>query len=127
LAFDVELDKDVVRRILSVYYDPESDSEGPSWLTFRDHMKDSLWSCDLFRCESATLRNALGFRRDGLVHASHCWFWCMGAASLMGRPCAGCSINPVVVTNGTGGLISPEDVQTYLQLTWATPIDLQPM
>src|ERR1700692_4391134 len=29
---------------------------GPSWLTFLGHMKDSLWSCDLFRCESATLR-----------------------------------------------------------------------
>jgi transposase InsO family protein len=55
LAFGVEIDKDVVRRILSVHYRPESDS-GPSWLTFLGHMKDSLWSCDLFRCESATLR-----------------------------------------------------------------------
>ena len=56
LAFGVEIDKDVVRRILSVHYRPESDSEGPSWLTFLGHTKDSLWSCDLFRCESATLR-----------------------------------------------------------------------
>jgi putative transposase len=56
LAFGVEIDKDVVRRILGVHYRPESDSEGPSWLTFLGHMKDSLWSCDLFRCESATLR-----------------------------------------------------------------------
>ena len=56
LAFGEEIDKDVVRRILSVHYRPESDSEGPSWLTFLGHMKDSLWSCDLFRCESATLR-----------------------------------------------------------------------
>ena len=56
LAFGVEIDKDVVRRILSVHYRPESDSGGPSWLTFIGHMKDSLWSCDLFRCESATLR-----------------------------------------------------------------------
>ena len=31
-------------------------SAGPSWLTFLGHMKDSLWSLDLFRCESATLR-----------------------------------------------------------------------
>ena len=29
----------------------------PSWLTFLGHMKDSLWSTDLFRCESATLRS----------------------------------------------------------------------
>jgi transposase InsO family protein len=28
----------------------------PSWLTFLGHMKDSLWSMDLFRCESATMR-----------------------------------------------------------------------
>ena len=28
-----------------------------SWLTFLGHMKDSLWSMDLFRCESATLRS----------------------------------------------------------------------
>jgi putative transposase len=54
VAFGVEIDKDVVRRILSAHYQPESDSAGPSWLTFLGHMKDSLWSCDLFRCESAT-------------------------------------------------------------------------
>jgi transposase InsO family protein len=57
LAFGVEIDKDVVRRILSVHYRPESASGGPSWLTFLGHTKVSLWSCDLFRCESATLRS----------------------------------------------------------------------
>jgi putative transposase len=56
LAFGVAIDKDVVRRILSVHYHPESDA-GPSWLTFLGHSKNSLWSCDLFRCESATLRS----------------------------------------------------------------------
>jgi putative transposase len=56
LAFGVPIDKDVVRRLLRVHYRPETDSGGPSWLTFLGHMKDSLWSCDLFRCESATLR-----------------------------------------------------------------------
>ena len=55
LAFGVEIDKDVVRRILSGHYRPESNAGGPSWLSFLGHMKDSLWSCDLFRCESATL------------------------------------------------------------------------
>jgi putative transposase len=55
-AFGVEIDKDVVRRILTAHYRPESDSAGPSWLTFIGHAKDSLWSCDLFRCESAMLR-----------------------------------------------------------------------
>src|SRR6516165_2099380 len=55
-AFAIEIDKDVVRRILSAHYRPESDSPGPSWLTFLGHMKDSLWSGDLFRCESIILR-----------------------------------------------------------------------
>jgi transposase InsO family protein len=50
------MDKDVVRRILAVRYQPDKDSTGPSWLTVLGHAKDSLWSLDLFRCESAILR-----------------------------------------------------------------------
>jgi transposase InsO family protein len=57
LAFHIQIDKDVVRRILAHHYRPGQDSGGPSWLTFLGHMKDSLWSMDLFRCESATLRS----------------------------------------------------------------------
>jgi len=56
LAFNVPTDKDVVRRILAHHYLPEPGSGGPSWLTLLGHMKDNLWSMDLFRCESATLR-----------------------------------------------------------------------
>jgi putative transposase len=56
LAFGVDIDKDVVRRILGMHYRPESGSGGPSWLTFLGHAKDSLWSADLFCCESLTLR-----------------------------------------------------------------------
>jgi len=56
LAFHIPIDKDVVRRILAHHYRPGQDSDGPSWLTFLGHMKDSLWSMDLFQCESATLR-----------------------------------------------------------------------
>ena len=56
LAFGIQIDKDVVRRILASHYRPEQDTSGPSWLTFIGHLKDSLWSIDLFRCESATLR-----------------------------------------------------------------------
>ena len=56
LAFSVSLDKDVVRRVLASHCRPDSDSCGPSWLTFLGHMKDSLWSLDLFRCESVMLR-----------------------------------------------------------------------
>jgi putative transposase len=56
LAFGIPLDKDIVRRSLAVHYKPNPDSGGPSWLTFLVHMKDSLWSLDLFRCESISLR-----------------------------------------------------------------------
>jgi putative transposase len=56
LAFNLQIDKDVVRRILAHHYRPGQNSGDPSWLTFLGHMKDSLWSIDLFRCESATLR-----------------------------------------------------------------------
>src|SRR5262250_1163261 len=57
LAFGVLINKDVVRRILATYYRPSPDAGGgPSWLTFLGHMKDSLWSIDLFRCESLALR-----------------------------------------------------------------------
>jgi transposase InsO family protein len=56
LAFGVEIDKDVVRRILAARHRPDSDSTSPSWLTFLGHARDSLWSIDFFRCESTTLR-----------------------------------------------------------------------
>ena len=52
LVFDLEIDKDVVRRVLARHYRPQPGSSGPSWLTFLGHSKDSLWSVDLFRCES---------------------------------------------------------------------------
>jgi hypothetical protein len=56
LAFGTSINKDVVRRILGVKYRPPSNADGPSWLTFLGHMKDSLWSIDLIRCESISLR-----------------------------------------------------------------------
>jgi putative transposase len=53
-AFGVAIDKDVVRRVLAKHYRPEPG--GPSWPTFLGHSKDSLWSVDLFRCESLILK-----------------------------------------------------------------------
>jgi hypothetical protein len=55
-TFGVDIDKDVVRRVLAKHYCPRPKNEGPSWLTFIGHMKDSLWSVDLFRCESIRLQ-----------------------------------------------------------------------
>ena len=55
MAFGIALDKDVVRRVLATHYTPTSGGDGPSWLTFIGHARDSLWSVDLFRCESITM------------------------------------------------------------------------
>jgi putative transposase len=56
LAFGIPIKKDVVRRILAGRHRPKPDSRGPSWLTLLGQTKDSVWSLDLFRCESAVLR-----------------------------------------------------------------------
>jgi transposase InsO family protein len=57
MAFGVDINKDLVRRVLAKHYRPMPDDGGPSWLTFLGHTKDSLWSIDLFRCESILLKN----------------------------------------------------------------------
>jgi putative transposase len=56
LAFGLDLDKDTVRRILAVHYKPGTTNRCPSWLTTLGHAMNSLWSVDLFRAESITLR-----------------------------------------------------------------------
>ena len=56
-AFGIEIDKDVVRRVLAKHFRPAPGANGPSWLTFIGHLKDSLWSADLFRVESILLRS----------------------------------------------------------------------
>ena len=56
-AFGIDIDKDVVRRVLVAHYRPGPGDGGPSWLTFLGHTKDSLWSIDLFRCESILLKS----------------------------------------------------------------------
>ncbi len=55
-AFKIEIDKDVVRRILAKFCKDKFDNDGPSWLTLLGQIKDSLWSVDLFRCESMMLK-----------------------------------------------------------------------
>ena len=57
LVFGIEIDKDTVRRVLSNHFRPVPGEHGPSWLTLLGHSKDSLWSVDLFRCESLILKS----------------------------------------------------------------------
>ena len=58
VTFGIEINKDIVRRILAKHYKPSpGNSQGPSWLSLLGHSKDSLWSIDFFRCESITLKS----------------------------------------------------------------------
>jgi putative transposase len=56
-AFGATISRFAVGRILRKNKDKLPSGDGPSWLTFIGHMKDSLWSVDLFRCESITLKS----------------------------------------------------------------------
>jgi hypothetical protein len=55
-TFGLEINKDIVRRVLASHYRPDRRQCGPSWLTFLGQAKDSLWSLDLFRTESILLK-----------------------------------------------------------------------
>jgi putative transposase len=56
-TFGIDLDKNVVSRVLAKRYRPAPGGPGPSWLSFIGHTTDSLWSVDLFRCESIVIRS----------------------------------------------------------------------
>ena len=56
-TFGVDIDQNVVYRVLAKHYRPAPGGTGPSWLSFIGHTRDSLWSVDLFRCESIVLRS----------------------------------------------------------------------
>jgi len=56
-TFGVDIDKNVVSRVLAKHYRPAPGGSGPSWLSFIGHATNSLWSVDLFRCESIVLHS----------------------------------------------------------------------
>ncbi len=56
-VFGLAINKDVVRRILIEHFRPAPGGDGPSWLSVIGQARDSLWSVDLFRCESVLLQS----------------------------------------------------------------------
>jgi len=56
-TFGIDIDKNVVYRVLAKHHRPAPGGTGPSWLSFIGHTTDSLWSVGLFRCESIVLRS----------------------------------------------------------------------
>ncbi|WP_129782469.1 integrase core domain-containing protein [Peristeroidobacter soli] len=77
-AFGLEIDKDVVRRILATHPTPKSGGNGPSWLSVIAEARDSLWSVDLFRCESILLKS----------------FWVMVVMDVFSRRIVGFGVEP---------------------------------
>jgi len=70
-AFGVDIDTDVVRRVLEKHCRPAPDAaHGPCWLTFIGHLKDSLSSTDLFSPE-----DTLAARGHGSTYPAHHWLW----------------------------------------------------
>ncbi len=56
--FGIEISSDTVRRIIHKFHKPDPNkNNGPSWLSFFGHTKDSLWSIDFFRTESINLKS----------------------------------------------------------------------
>jgi putative transposase len=92
LAFHIPIDKDVVRRILAHHHWPGQDSGGPSWLTFLGHVKDSLWSMDLFT-RVGDVADPLGPGPYGPIHATDHWLrrpcrrgrWCRTLSNVQPR------------------------------------------
>jgi len=75
-TFGIEINKDVVRRVLMKHYHPgPGDGDGPSWLSFIGNMKDSLWSIDLFCCESVFTQNPLGVAGHGCLESKNHWLF----------------------------------------------------
>ena len=120
LAFHIHIDKDVVRRILAHHYRPGQDSGGPSWLTFLGHMKDSLWSIDLFRCESATLRSHWVLVVMDQFTPRIIGFVSMRERSMVAHS-VGCSTAPFEANTGRRSTLAPTTIR-FIGFTSGKPI-----
>jgi putative transposase len=102
-VFDVEIDKDVVRRILARHYQSPSGNARPSWPTLIGDMKDNRWSVDLFRSESIVLKS----------------YWVMVVMDLFTRRIVGVRVEPadlagVAVCRMFNQAISGQPLQKHL-------------
>src|SRR5207302_300057 len=110
LAFQIQIDKDVVRRILAHHHRPGQDSGGPSWLTFLGHMKDSLWS-----------RIYSGASRPRCGPIGSWWSWINTRAGSLGSAfmrapsmvwhSAGCSTAPFEGNTGCRSTLAPTTIR----------------
>jgi hypothetical protein len=54
----IDIDQNVVYRVLAQHHRPAPGGPGPSWWSFIGHTTDSLWRVDRFRCESIVLQSS---------------------------------------------------------------------
>src|SRR5216684_2132132 len=68
VAFDILIDKDVVRRILASHYRRGKECGGPSWLTFIGHMERQSLEFGSVPVRIGHLADPLGLGRDGSIY-----------------------------------------------------------
>ena len=72
-TFGLDIDKDVVRRVLAKHYRPDDcGCDGPSWLTLIAQAKDSLWSIAMCRClrHEVACRSCSHYRKEGTTRVT---------------------------------------------------------
>jgi putative transposase len=71
-VFGIDIDKDLVRRVLDNHYRPRHNGGGPSWLTFRPYKKQPVVHGPIsLRVDSN--EKPLGAGGNGPIYASHYW------------------------------------------------------
>jgi len=81
MAFGIEINKDMVRRILAAHYRPDPHRTGPSWLSFPGHAHDS--AAQTLEHESALINDKVDKRNPHrarmtspvLIHRAFVWSW----------------------------------------------------
>jgi len=114
LIFDIQIDKDVVRRVLATHYRPDPDSSGPSWLTFLGMRKTA--------CEASTYSDASP-RFCEAIGCSWSWTNTRGGSSAsasmleswMAAPCDVCS-----TTRFEGNRVRRVSAPTTIRCTGST-------
>jgi putative transposase len=69
-AFGIDIDKDIVRRVLAKHYRPASGTDGPSWLSFIGQLKGQPVERRSVPLRINTPAQPLGYGSNGRVHRS---------------------------------------------------------